>query len=175
MKARCLTTILLVMLGIYCYGQKLPTTDIVAGYGFADAFHVGFKAQVYKKGQLGIYYGNTLNAGDYKYSSFGIDHQYHFGKVSEFSQRGVWFLKQGLNYSFENSSYSDEKYLLLLLSVGREFNISSRVGFSMDIGLLRALYKKETVKDPSKEPWFDLDVNDFAVLPNVRVQFFYSF
>jgi len=165
------------MNGFLGYGQKLPTFDVVTGFGFTDAFHLGIKVHFLERNQIGIYYGNNLNLGDGSYNSFSLDHQLHFGKTSDFSSRKVWFLRQGLTYSIENDYYSEFKYLFLSFSIGREINISPKVGISIDLGLFHTLQEKERVK-VEREHSLDnirLDMKDFFVLPNLRIQFFYSF
>lgn len=156
-------------------GQSIPSIDISAGFGFTETFHIGGKIQVSKRNQLGLSYGNSLMfLNTHKYHSFNLEHQLHFGKVSEKSNRSVWFFRQGIAYSFENTDYSEHEYLILVLSLGREFNITPRVGFSADFGLSKAVIDNEKILDPSKKPWLHMNLNRM-ILPCARVQLFYSF
>jgi hypothetical protein len=175
MKKVSIISFVLIINGFLCQGQKLPTFDITTGGGFTEAIHLGCKIQITQKNQIGFYYGNSLMLYRYSYNSYNIDHQFHFGKTSDFSQRPVWFFRQGLSYSIDNAAYSEIKYLFVSLCLGREFNISPKVGFNLDLGLSRTLMEKERIKDPSIEPWFDVKMIDLVVFPNLRLQFFYSF
>ncbi len=103
-----------------------------------------------------------------------LDHQYHFGKVSELSHRQVWFFGQGLSYAIDNSEYSKIKYVFINLSIGREFNISPKIGLSFDLGLSRVLMEDETVKKPEEKPWLDIPLKYFFALPVARLQLNYS-
>jgi len=174
MKRISIITVALIVNVFICQGQKLPTLDITAGGGFIEAFHIGCKIQITEKNQICFYYGNSLMYYRYSYNSFSADHQFHFGKTSNFSERSVWFFRQGLSYSIDNAAYSETKYIFISLCLGREFNISPKIGFSLDLGLSRTLMEKERIKDPSISPWFDTKLEDLTVFPNVRLQFFYS-
>lgn len=165
--------IVIAIISLIGQGQNIPSVDLAAGFGFTESFHVGCKIQVSKRSQLGLSYGNSLVFKN-TYHSFNLDHQLHFGKVSEKSNRSVWFFRQGIAYSFENTDYSEHEYLILVLSLGREFNITPSVGFSADFGLSKAVIDNEKILDPSKKPWLHMNLNRI-ILPCARIQFFYSF
>lgn len=175
MKKTILLLCALILIGINSQGQNTPSVDIIGGVGLPESFHIGAKIQALQKSQFGLYYGNGLHfSNNYSYNTFSLDHQYHFGKSAELSPRQVWFFRQGLSYGIDNSEYSNHHYLLLNLSIGREFNITPKIGISADIGFFRVLTESETIKDSNKEPWVDINPEDFFVLPVIRVQVFYS-
>lgn len=155
--------------------QDYPAFHINTGGGFFESIHLGCKVQVTPKNQIGFYYGNALMLYRYKYNSFTVDHQYHFGRVSVLSNRAVWYCRQGLSYSIDNAAYSETKYIFGSVCLGREFNISPKFGLNFDIGLSRTLMEKELVKDASIEPWFDIKISDLEVFPSLRFQLYYSF
>jgi len=158
---------------LVCKGQDLPKFNITGGVGLLEAFHIGCKVQVAHKNQIGFYYGNALITDKSTYSAFIIDHQFHFGKVSEYSERPVWFFRQGISYSINNDAYIETKYLFLGLGLGREFNISSKFGISVDLGAVRTIMEKERIKDPSEAPWIDIKMSDLIIFPSARIQLFY--
>ncbi|NVO12308.1 MAG: hypothetical protein HXX16_20290 [Bacteroidales bacterium] len=172
MKKKSILIFVLLINILICQGQKIPTFDIVSGFGLPDAFHLGIKAHIFERNQFGIYYGSNLNLNNWSYNSISLDHQLHFGKTSEFSKRKVWFFKQVLTYSTESGEFSEIKFLFLNFGIGREINISQKTGFSIDIGLFHTLLENVRMKDHS--PLVVTKSNEFFVLPNIRLQFFYS-
>lgn len=172
MKKTLTLIIALFLHGFHCEGQELLTFDIIAGYGLPESFHVGFRIHAFEKSEFGLYYGTGLNSSDEEsYNSLTIDHQYHFGRISELSQRQICFFRQGLTYAIDNQAYSKTKVLFINLSVGREFNISPKIALSGDLGLFRVLKENEIIK---KGSWFDIRYKDFLALPVIRLQLKYS-
>ncbi len=174
MKTKSIITLLLIYSGLVCFGQKHPSLDLTTGGGLVEAIHLGCKIQILDKNQIGLYYGNSLLYYRYSYNSLSFDHQWHFGNTSNLSNRPSWFCRQGLTYSIDNAAYSETKYVFVSICIGREFNISHKIGVSLDLGLFHTLMEKERVKDTSISPWFDTDMKDIFVFPNIRLQLYYS-
>lgn len=163
--------IVLSLIGFHCKSQNCPSVSIVTGFGLPESFHLGFKIHAFKKNLFGLYYGNGLNfSSEYHYNSLTFDHQYHFDKITDLNQWPRWFFRQGLSYSKDNSEYSEIKYLFLNLSIGREFNISPKIGLSADLGFFHTIMEKESIINPNKSPWIDIDLKNFFVLPIIRMQ-----
>ena len=168
--------ILLFFTGCLSQAQKLPAFDIIAGFGFPEAFHIGCKMHAFKHSQLGLYYGNNLDfTSQEMYHSVTVDHQLHLGKVSEIDNRPPWFFRQGLSYAIDLNKYdlSDNiKFLFLIFSGGREFSISKKIGFSADAGLFLTLMEKNS--EDYLHSWLDISFKDQFAWAFVRLQLYYS-
>jgi hypothetical protein len=176
MKRRNLFALAFVIAGLFTKGQNLPTFDVTVGGSFVQTLQVGFKVHAFEKSQFGLSFGSNLGLiKQSNYRSVNLDHQLHFGKVSEYSKRSVWYFGQGLTYGIDNSDYAETKYLFFNLCLGREFNFSQHFGCNIDVGLFNTLMEHRRIKDITQAPWFDMTMKDFTVLPNARIQFFYSF
>lgn len=142
--------------------------DIVAGLSAREYFHLGARYQYAEIAQLGIYLGNDLelNSGEV-IRTFCIDNQVHFGKHSYYSNRPVWFARQG--YTFLKNNTADQeivKYSYIDLSIGRDFPINDWFGLNVDMGML-VQFRENSNKAA---------LNTFLrTLPLARVQLYYSF
>ena len=75
-----------------------------------------------------------------------------------------------MNYFRDETKTVIYNYLFLNLKIGREFNISKRVGIALEAGGLVLLMYKEVEKTPS-DSWGP----EIPVLPGVGVGIFYRF
>lgn len=166
----------MLLLGFYCQAQNTPSIDAVIGFGIPESIHAGIKVHAFKKSQFGLYYGNGSSISTNKYyRSITFDHQYHFGKTTAKSSRPVWFFRQGVSYADDNiDEYAHYKYWFVDVSLGREFSLTPKLTLSGDIGVCKVIDETKTIKDLDKAPWIDLPLEDFAVLPLIRVQLSYS-
>ena len=157
-----------VCFSIPSYGQD--KVNIVAGFGFPEALNLGVRFQK-KQIQVGFSAG-LLQQENEKTRSFSGDIFYHFGGVSNLSSRRPWYGRVGLNYFDDETEFREDKYLFLNLRLGRDFNLSKRLGIAIDAGLVFELQHDEVVKKtPSELDWnFDINV---PALPSVGVVLFY--
>jgi hypothetical protein len=173
---KILFIILFIQIGLLCQSQTKASVDLTVGFGLPEANHAGLRIQLNPKNQIGLYYGDNLNFDVTKrYYCMTLDHHLHFGKVTEKSNRPVWFFREQLSYAMDKSSYSNTEYFIIGLSLGRYFNISKRISIVGDLGLFSVIYEQETIIDPSKKPWDIIyDLSTFPVLPEFRLQLNYS-
>lgn len=148
------------------FGQE--KVNISVGAGIPELLNVGLRYQ-FKQTQIGIGLGSMPKSDGSIISVYG-DFYYHFAKLSKFSNRKVWYGKIGLNYLREENDYFIEKYVYLNLRVGRDFNISKKMGVQIDAGAIFQLYDEEIRKIPPSG--FGLDLN-FPVLPSLGIGLFY--
>lgn len=140
---------------INTYAQETEKINLSAGLGYPELINVGVRFQL-EQSQLGLYIG-TKASSEASGFSVGGDYYYHFGGSSDFSTRKPWFVKTGLNYLHEKDEYDDNKYVLLVPRIRRDFNLSSKVGIALEAGIIVVLYRKETELKPD-------DINDLIGL-----------
>lgn len=101
--------ILLGLSSIFCnqlFGQE--KVNISLGMGIPELLNLGIRYQI-KQVQAGISFG-TLPTNTESLISVSGDIYYHFGGISELSNRRPWYGRIGLNYLQENTnSFNDKK------------------------------------------------------------------
>jgi hypothetical protein len=147
--------------------------DFVGGVSAREYIHAGLRYQYTEITQLGVYFGGDLGIkSDESISTFCIDNMIHLGKLNFYSNRPVWYLRQG--YTYLKNRLGDQetrKYSYIDLSGGREFPINDWLGFNADFGLLIQFreYKEQ-------DPPLDFPLNTYwHYMPLARLQFYISF
>jgi hypothetical protein len=112
------------------FGQE--KINISLGIGFPEAINIGLRHQL-NQTQFGVSVG-SFPAEDESIFSISGDVFYHFGGFSGFSTRRPWYIRTGLNY-FRDEKISLFEYSYLNLRVGRDFNISKKIGIEFDWGI----------------------------------------
>ena len=166
-----LNHVLLLLIILFSFGNQVYTQEkvnISAGVGIMELINLGLKFQLNQK-QIGIGVG-FMPAGDESVTSFFGDFYFHFAGKSKLSTRRPWYGKFGLNYFRDETESAIYKYLYLNLKVGRDFNISKRVGIALEAGGLVQLMFKEVEKTPTNS-WGP----EMPVLPGIGVGIFYRF
>jgi len=107
--------------------------DFVGGVGFPEYFHAGIRYQYYEYFDLGFYYGGGMGISNTIIRTWNFDHLIHFGPYSYFSNKPVWYARQGFTRSIQTSDRV-YKYSFINLGLGRSFNISSVLGLNLDLG-----------------------------------------
>ena len=152
-----LLIILLISTGNQLYGQG--RVNLSAGAGFPEALNLGVRFQ-HNQTQFGFSLG-AFPIEDESYFSVSSDFYYHFGGLSDLSERRPWYSRSGLNFTRDEKMTFTDKLLYLTLRVGRDLNISRRVGIAIDAGIgIRILSDIES-------GW------DFPVIPNFGMVLFY--
>jgi hypothetical protein len=146
--------------------------DLVAGLSVREFAHFGLKYQYADMTQLSFTIGGDL---EMKYeeniTTFGIDHQVHFGKLSYYSNRPVWYNRHGFTMLKDAiGDYELVKYTYFNFGMGREVAFSERLGVNFDLGLA-VQFRKKQLKPKLETP---LDTRIFS-FPLARIQFFLSF
>lgn len=124
--------------------------NISLGIGFPELLNIGARYQL-KQAQLGMSLGSFPSATEGYFYVSG-DMYYHFGGLSKLSLRHPWYGRIGLNYlrREDKEPYSSSKYSYsyFLLRVGRDFNISKKLGIELDWGFGLRLINTENQDIP---------------------------
>ena len=142
--------------------------NISVGIGLPEFLNAGVRYQLGQM-QVGASFGIMPVKDESLYTVSG-DIFYHFGGSSALSPRRPWYGRAGINYMRNETDTFIDKYVFLNTRVGRDFNISEKVGVQIDGGILFQLYNDEVRKEPSDGWDFDLD---FPVLPSFSAGVFY--
>ena len=144
---------LLISILYFCCGNLLfgqEKVNISAGLGFPELLNVGARYQLGQM-QIGISLGSLpVKEKDEKIISFSSDLFLHFAGLSKLSSRRPWYIRMSLNHTRKETEYDYQKTLYLSPRIGREINISKKIGIQLDIGAFFSLYNKtETKGTPS--------------------------
>ncbi len=146
---------LLICFSIPVSAQLLKTKlDFVGGIGFPEFVHGGLRYQYSPSTQLGFYYGGDLGIKPAIIRTWNFDHLFSFGKHSYFSNRSVWYARQGFTYSIHTTADRIYKYSYINLSAGRDFNINNLLAINADMGWICQVREKKEFKDPSLDAWY---------------------
>lgn len=164
-----------ILLGIFsfCSGNPLfgqEKVNISAGIGLPELINVGVRYQIDQM-QIGISFG-SVPVKDESLISVSGDIFYHFAGLSEFSNRRPWYGRVGLVYLRDETNTFIKKYLFLNSRVGRDFNVSEKIGVQIDAGVIFQLYNDQVKKEPSNG--WDFDLN-FPVFPSFGAGIYYRF
>jgi len=154
----------------YChqvFGQE--QVNISAGFGIPELSNIGVRYQL-DQVQIGLSVGSMPVENGSIISILG-DIRYHFGGFSELSNRRPWYGRIGLNYLRDETENLIHKYLYFNTRIGRDFNISNKIGVEIDIGAIFQLSHEEIRKKPSNGCW--ICPIEFPVLPSVGIGLFY--
>lgn len=147
--------------------------DVVGGISAREYIHGGIRYQYTDITQLGIYIGNDLELQPTEnIATFSIDHMIHFGSLSFYSNRPVWYARQGFTHLKNHlGDHKTRKYSYINFSAGRELTFNDRLGVNADLGFIWQVREYREVDSPLEAP-----VNtNFRLFPLARVQIFLSF
>lgn len=158
---------------LYCNGQIIKSRlDVVAGISAREYAHAGLRYQYSDFTQLGFYIGSDLELKPNEHiTTFCIDHQIHFGELSFYSNRPVWYNRLG--YTLLKNEIGDfklNKFSYFNMAIGREIAFNDRLGINLDGGIILQ-FRRNQVKPKTETP-FDTRLSLF---PLARFQLFYSF
>lgn len=143
--------------------------NITVGAGLPESFNVGIWYQ-FKNSQA----GGTIGYMPSPYTPYVIistAYITHFAGHTELSNRQPWYMRFGLDYMRSENSLWIKEEGFLNIRVGRDFNFTKRVGFSIDGGLVFWLLHNSIDKHPQPNKW-NLDAI-IPVLPTIGTRFFY--
>lgn len=152
--------------GNQSFGQE--KINISAGFDLPEGLNLGLHFQV-KQAQVRIGVG-TIPIKDESFISVSSDVYYHFAGLSELSNRRPWYGRIGLNYLRDESKMLLDKDLYFNLRIGRDFNISEKIGIEFDAGAGFLLFHEKIEKEPSSG--WNLDLS-FPLLPSFGICLFY--
>ncbi len=144
--------------------------NISAGIGISELLNIGVRYQL-DQFQIGLSVG-SLPLKDESIISVLGDVRYHFAGLSRFSDLRSWYARIGLNYLRDETESMIDKYLYLHTRIGRDFNITDKIGIDVDAGVIFQLSNEKIMKKPSGS--FNLDL-EYPVLPGIGIGFFYRF
>ena len=168
--------ILSLLLLIFCLlspGNKLfgqEKFNICTGFGIPEVINVGLRYQI-KQSQIGLSVGTRPDYESLGYFSLSGDFFYHIGGNSKFSERRLWYLRIGINYTQFEISTSIFKLTYLPIRIGRDINFSKKFGMAIDLGVIPKLNEKE-VRSGIK-PGFLIKEIDDSIFPAFGVTLFY--
>lgn len=165
------TLTFLIFFLIISTGNSQKKLSLFAGAGIPELYHIGARYQI-KQSQFGFSTGWD-NESTRSYSG---DLFFHYGKISSFSSRKVWYNRWNFTYWREKNEYEIIKTYTLSSRIGREFNLSSSFGIGLDAGLVFRLSESTTIIKPRPSGWdLDLDFGVFElVLPSIGIHAFYK-
>ena len=132
-KFRLLSYILLIItfslsFDIQIFGQE--KVIITAGLGFPELLNIGVRYQL-GQAQIGLSVGGVPFS---KALSISSDVFYHFDRLSKFSTMNPWYCRVGLDYWNLNEFHASGKFLFFNFRLGRDINISPKIGIEIDAG-----------------------------------------
>lgn len=159
----------------YAKGQVIKSKlDLVSGISAREYIHGGIRYQYTDITQLGFYLGNDLELRNTEnISTYCLDHLIHFGTLSFYSNRPVWYARQGFTYSINKiGNQQTRKFTYINLSCGRDFAFNDWLGLNTDLGLICQVQEKiEYTGNPIETPYR----TGRRLFPLARVQLFLSF
>ena len=122
-----------------------------------------------KQFQIGFSVG-TMPVKDESMLSISGDLFFHFGGLSELSDRRLWYIRAGVDYLEDETETVYNNYYFFNPRVGRDFNISKTFGIEIDIGPAIQISHKHEDKTSSSS-W---DIHP-TVFPGIGITLFYKF
>ncbi len=154
-------------------GQEKVNATI--GFGVPELINAGVRFQS-NQTQIGLSIGSVPPGLRENIISISGDVYFHFGGFSELSQRRPWYVRVGMSYWRDETNSSIHKHLILSTRLGRDFNISKKIGIGIDFGFAFELFHDETRKRPPSSNPFGLDSDsDSSVAPTLGIGLFYRF
>lgn len=135
-----------------CFSQ--PKVNISAGFGVFEFLNAGAKFQ-WQQFQAGASIGTMPFLKDEKIFSLSGDLCFHFGDTVKYTSTKPWYLKTGISYFSDELPDFKDKFTFLNLRLGRDLNISPKMGIDIELG---ALIQLRHEKIPDEDRFFDLDL-----------------
>ncbi len=138
--------VLLICLTLEVQAQENRNWTFRGGIDKKTSWKIGGRYQI-DQTQIGLAFwpGIGKKSRPSNSASFQFDFLYHFADHSNLNSRKPWFFRNAVTYQiFSNPSYKTFIFYYYL-HLGREFNITDRIGIYGDVGLnirLRENYRK---------------------------------
>ena len=147
-------------------GQEKVNLSI--GAGIPEWLNIGIRYQL-EQTQIGMSIGTLPLNSNQSIFSISSDLFYHFGGHSKLSARRPWHGRVGLNYFRNETEFLIKKSTSIYARLGRDFNISKKIGVAADAGLGFKLLHNEIEKKP-QDCWVNFEYN---VIPSISISVFY--
>jgi len=158
--------IIFVLLFITFQSYSQENYKITAGIGYGELLNIGVLYHL-DQTELGLNFGTWPNE---KVLSILTSIKMHFGIESNYSKIKPWYLLLGINYIYEDSRTKIFNYYYGVLRLGREFNISRKIGISIDLGIMGKISEKTIIKKELIGPLGGIDI---FFLPNLSTSLYY--
>ena len=169
-----LTGVFLFCFGNSSFGQDKISQEKINLYttiGIPEIINLGARYQ-FEQVQAGA--GFFVFPGDNGTSYFiSAEVLFHLLGESKLSNRQPWYFKTGVTYHHFESEHATEKWTFLDTRIGRDINISNKVGFSIGLGFAFLLSYQEEIEKPSDNGWGIIDASDISIWPSVGLTVFY--
>lgn len=152
----------------FFYGQE--KVNLYVTTGVPEIINIGARYQ-FQQAQVGVGFFVIPHGKGTNYS-ISTDALIHLWGESKLSNRKPWFFKMGFTYVYNESEESIEKWTFLDTRLGRDFNISKKMGISFGLGLAFLLTYEEEIKKVSKD-WDLIDSSDWPIWPSIGITLFY--
>ena len=146
-KKKAFPRILLIIAFIFGCGNQIfgqEKVNISGGYGFPELYNIEIQYQL-KQAQIGLSVGAlpaVYNRGEISISG---DVYLHFAGFSELSDRRPVYYRCGIILLFEERRFIND-FSGLNMRIGRDMNISRRVGIGIDTGFwFFSVFKPESL------------------------------
>ena len=170
-KVKLLSNILLIITFLFSHSNQVfgqEKVNLSTGFGIPELLNIGVRYQL-SQVQIGLSVG-SIPVPNENIISISGDVYYHFGGFSELSNRRLWYVKIGLNYLRDETESVIDKYLYLNTRVGRDFNISNKIGIEIDVGAIFQL-DNEVIRKKPPSGW-NIDI-EMPVIPSIGIGLFY--
>lgn len=162
---------LLLLFFIMVFGQSASGQGkavISAGFGIPELLNLGVQYQFHQC-QIGMSIGTFPSPNEHLMTLSG-DFRYHFAGYSNLSGLREWYGKIGLNYLRDETTSKTEKYMYLNARIGRNFDLTNKLGINVDIGAIYELNKK--VLQKTNSDWY-LPMN-WLIIPSISFGLYYK-
>ncbi len=161
------------ILPLRAYTQKPPILAI--GVGFPEFTHLSVRLP-FEKIQIGLSCGRALgvysNADKPQPISISADLRYYCGGKARYVERQPWYGKLGLSFNRSESTEYRRDFIFLNPRIGREFNLTPRLGLELDWGVSILLKHVRTRKMPQGPLLNDYTI-DLPVFTGISTSLFF--
>ncbi len=146
-----------------------------AGIGYPSGYHL---STIYheKSLQFEFIFGlpavvHDMDRGYY----WGLNMGFRFGKEKNKAQVKPWIIRFGPSFYEVEDQWEIERRSILMATLGREFNFTSRLGCELMIGPTITMSEKTTVKEDKPSSWLGNILEDEIPITEGRLMIFYRF
>lgn len=157
----------------FSLGQDRKKLNVSIGVGPNESSDISIRFQK-NQIQYGLGFGTDFSQrrGTNRPEIFTGEFFYHFAGKAELSTRRPWYLRNGL-ILFKDETF-DLRTLTWLFNprIGREFNVSERIGISLDAGIITRI--ESSSKEIGSNPQYNDEIV-FPIFPSAGLNFMYRF
>tara|TARA_Y100001972_G_scaffold126580_1_gene180711 strand:+ start:6575 stop:7096 length:522 start_codon:yes stop_codon:yes gene_type:complete len=173
MKKLVFFLLILWLIPLFTFSQS--NLRMSAGFGYPSGIH--FSSIYHEKAyQFEFVFGlpaiaHEMDRGYY----WGLNMGVRFGKEENKAQVKPWIIRLGPSFYEVEDQWEVERRSILMATLGREFNFTSRLGCELMIGPIITMSEKTTVKEEKPSSWFGNVLDDELPIAEARAMIFYRF